>query len=247
MTNLPQIVSEDEWLAARRDLLRREKELTAQRDELNADRRRLPMVRVDKDYVFEGPDGPVHLRDLFAGASQLIVKHFMFDPSWSDGCPGCSADVDELAPGLVEHLRSRDTSYAVISRAPFTTMEDYRARRGWDIVWYSSFGSDFNYDFHASLDGQVRPVRYNFRDLDELRAKGETWEDDEKQEVPGVSCFLRIGDEIFHTYSTFARGTEYLGGSYSMLDLTSFGRSEKWEEPKGRVAHPHEADPGFTD
>lgn len=239
--SLPEIVSREQWLVARRELLAREKENTRQRDALNADRRRLPMVAVDKDYTFEGPDGSVRLLDLFDGCSQLILQHVMFGPDWDEVCGGCAAGFDEMAPGMLKHLRSRDTAFVGVSRAPFAKIAATKKDRGWTFGWYSSFGSDFNYDYQATLDESVAPVEYNYRDS----GNGDMGK--EPTEVPGVSCFLRDGDDIFHTYSTFARGTDQLGSSYSFLDLTALGRSEDWEEPKGRVSKPHGADPTFSD
>ena len=148
---LPLVVSQAEWQAARKRLLAQEKEVTRQRDELAAERRRLPMVRVAKDYVFEGPAGPKRLRDLFAGRRQLIVYHFMFDPEWDEGCKSCSHLADSVAGSLV-HLAARDTAFAVISRAPLAKIEAFRQRMGWTFPWLSSFGNSFNYDFHATLD-----------------------------------------------------------------------------------------------
>jgi predicted dithiol-disulfide oxidoreductase (DUF899 family) len=232
---LPEIVSQEDWLAARKELLTSEKEAVRAKDALNARRRRLPMVRVEKDYRFEGPEGPVGLRDLFDGERQLVVQHFMFDPAWEDGCSSCTAAVDELSDGLLRHLRARSTVYAVVARAPLPKLDAYRARRGWTIPFYSSHGSDFNYDFHVSLDDRVAPVMFNYRGPDELRAAGQGWALDEPMEQPGMSCFLRDGDDVFHTYSTFARGTEQAGDSYGILDMTALGRQEDWEEPKGRA------------
>ncbi len=160
---LPEVVSRDEWLAARKELLVKEKAFTRQRDALNAERRRLPMVRIDKDYVFEGPDGKATLLDLFEGRRQLIVIHFMFDPAWDDGCSSCSAGAMEMSEGLIEHLHVRDTSLTYVSRAPIAKIEDYKHRRGWTFPWFSSFGSDFNYDFHVTLDPSVEPPMYNYR------------------------------------------------------------------------------------
>lgn len=245
--SLPQIVSEEQWVQDRKELLAKEKQLTKMHEALNAERRRLPMVRVDKNYIFEGPNGQLSLLELFGGSRQLIVKHFMFDPTWDAGCPGCSADADEFSEGLVVHLKSRDTAYAEVSRAPLSKIEDYRSRKGWTIPWYSSYGSDFNYDFHASFDESIAPILYNYRTRTELEQLGETWDANESTENPGYSCFLRDGDTIYHTYSTFARGTEYLSGTYSLLDLTALGRQENWELPRGRVAEPHGADPTFSD
>ena len=150
-------MSREEWLVARRELLAQEKELTRARDALNADRRRLPMVAIEKAYVFEGPDGEAGLLDLFEGRRQLIVDHFMFDPSWDDGCPSCSGRVDQY--GNLAHLHARDTTFAVVSRAPLAKIEPFKARKGWTFPWYSSYGSDFNYDFHVTLDEAVAPGR----------------------------------------------------------------------------------------
>jgi predicted dithiol-disulfide oxidoreductase (DUF899 family) len=248
--SLPEIVGRDEWLQARRQLLAREKELTRQRDELNADRRRLPMVRVEKDYVLQGATGEVHLLDLFEGRRQLIVQHFMFDPSWETGCPSCTADADERSEGLLEHLQARDTTFATVSRAPYAKLDAYRRARGWTFPWYSSVGSDFNYDFHVTIDESVAPMEVNYRGRVELAGaspalRGLTAED-QPFEMPGVSCFLREADEVFHTYSTFGRGTEAVGGAYCYLDLTALGRQEAWEEPKDRVENPHGAVPDFA-
>ncbi len=247
--SLPEVVSRQEWLAARKELLAREKELTRRRDALNADRRRLPMVRIDKDYVFEGPGGRASLLGLFDGRRQLMIQHFMFNPSWDEGCPSCSAAADELSPGLLAHLNARDTSFAVVSRAPVAKIEAYKARKGWTFPWYSSYGSDFNYDFHVTLDESVAPVEYNYRSAAELEEAGLGWllkTSDQPSEQPGYSFFLRDGDSVFHTYSTFGRGAEGLGGSYYFLDLTALGRQEDWEEPKDRAAKPHGAVPDFT-
>jgi predicted dithiol-disulfide oxidoreductase (DUF899 family) len=247
--SLPQVVSREDWLRARKELLDKEKELTRRRDALNAERRRLPMVEIDKDYVFEGPKGKASLLDLFEGRRQLIVGHFMFDPSWDDGCPSCSAGADEIADGLLEHLHARDTTLAYVSRAPLHKIEDYKARRGWTFPWYSSYGSDFNYDFHVTMDESVTPIEYNYRTKAEHEQAGTAYyvEGEQPIEEPGSSYFLRDGDRVFHTYSTFARGAEQTGGSYYFLDLTALGRQEDWEEPKGRAASAHAASPDFAD
>ena len=245
---LPEVVTHDEWLAARKRLLAQEKELTRRRDALNAERRRMPMVRIDKEYVFEGPDGPAGLLDLFEGRRQLIVGHFMFDPRWEDGCPSCTAGADEVAPGLLEHLHTRDTTLAYVSRAPLAKLERYKARKGWTFPWYSSYGSDFNYDFHVTLDDSVTPFEYNFRTAEEFRQLGQAEFVDGEQpfEMPGTSFFLRDGDTVFHTNSTYARGAEMTGGSYYFLDLTALGRQEDWEEPKGRADRERDATPNFS-
>ncbi len=236
--SLPEVVSRDQWLIARKELLAKEKRATRARDALNAERRMLPMVEIDKDYVFEGPEGSVGLLDLFDGRRQLIVGHFMFDPGWEDGCSSCSAGADEVSDGLLAHLHARDTSFAYVSRAPVVKIEDYKARRGWTFPWYSSHGSDFNYDFHVTLDDSVTPPEYNYRAMDV--------EGDQPMEMPGTSYFLREGDRVFHTYSNYARGAEMTGGSYYWLDLTVLGRQEEWEEPKGRVGAAHAAQPDFS-
>ena len=243
--SLPKVVTEAEWLAARKQLLAEEKAMTRARDALNTKRRELPMVEVEKDYVFEGPNGKAGLLDLFEGRRQLMVQHFMFDPSWDDGGPSCTAGSDEISAGLLEHLHSRQTTLAVVSRAPLPKIEAYKARRGWSFPWYSSFGSDFNYDFHVTIDASVAPVMWNFRTLDELEPVGMGWLGEGSSEQPGYSVFLRDGDSVFHTYSMYARGAEMLGGSYYFLDLTALGRQEEWEEPKDRVADARASLPNF--
>ena len=243
--NLPEIASHEDWRAARVRLLAEEKALTRARDALNTKRRLLPMVEIEKDYRFEGPGGQVGLGDLFEGRRQLVVQHFMFDPSWDEGCPSCTAGADEVSPGLIDHLNSRDTTFAAISRAPLPKLERYRAQRGWTFPWYSSFGSDFNYDFHVTLDESVAPVEYNFRDKGELEAAGMGWLAEGSSEQPGHSVFLRDGGRVFHTYSSYARGAEWFGGSYAFLDLTPLGRQEDWEEPKGRSDAGRGAVPNF--
>ena len=202
----------------------------------------MPMVRIDKEYVFEGPEGKVTLADLFGDSRQLIVQHVMFDPGWDAACPGCTASIDELADGVLTHLRSRDTAFVLVSRAPLAKLQAYQASKGWTAPWYSSHGGDFNYDFQATLDRSIPQLEYNYRPEPEI-VRGDTT----SAEVPGFSCFLRDGDNIFHTYSTYARGTDGLGGSYSLLNLTALGRQEDWEEPKGRAPRLHGADPTFTD
>ena len=243
---LPQVVSQDEWLEARKALLAEEKGMTRARDALNVKRRELPMVKVDKPYEFTGPEGRVGLGDLFAGRRQLIVQHFMFDPSWDDGCPSCTAGADEVSAGLLAHLHSRDTTFVAVSRAPLEKLHDYKVRKGWTFPWYSSFGSDFNYDYNVTIDASVAPVMFNFRTLPELEAVGLGWLGEGSSEQPGYSMFLRVGDDVFHTYSMYARGAEQLGGSYYFLDLTALGRQEEWEEPKGRVDSARAAVPDFS-
>jgi predicted dithiol-disulfide oxidoreductase (DUF899 family) len=204
MMNLPDVVSRDKWLVARSELLTKEKAATHARDALAAERRRLPMVQIDKDYVFEGPDGKVSLRDLFDGRRQLILYHFMFAPGvegWPEaGCPGCSMFTDTI--GNLTHLRVRDTSLVLVSRAPLAKIAPFKQRMGWTVPWFSTYGSDFNNDFGVTTE------------------QGETF---------GLSAFLRDEDRIFHTYQTAGRGVEGLAG-ITFLDLTPFGRQEDWED-----------------
>jgi len=208
--NLPQVVSHDAWQAASAELLAKEKAATRARDALNAERRRMPMVKIDKQYIFEGPDGSVSLLDLFDGRPQLILYHFMFGPSDDEGCVGCSMFVDNI--GHLAHLKARDTSLAVVSRAPLSKLASYKARMGWDVPWLSAFASDFNQDFGLTT------------------AEGETH---------GLSIFIRDGDSIFRTYFTNNRGTETLGSTWTFLDLTPLGRQEQWEDsPAGRPQTP---------
>jgi predicted dithiol-disulfide oxidoreductase (DUF899 family) len=244
---LPKVVSHEKWKEARKKLLVKEKKLTKARDALNVQRRKLPMVKIEKDYVFQGPDGEARLIDLFEGYSQLLVQHFMFDPDWDDGCPSCTAGADEISEGMLRHIHVRDTTFAAISRAPLEKIEKYKASKGWTLRWYSSFGSDFIYDFHVTIDPSVAPVEYNFRDEAELKEAGAEWMlEPGSSEQPGHSVFLRVGDDVFHTYSSYARGAEWFGGSYAVLDLTPLGRQEDWEEPKGRAASVREARPDFS-
>ncbi|MEV7285855.1 DUF899 domain-containing protein [Streptomyces sp. NPDC093252] len=208
--SLPDVVSREEWRRARQELLAKEKAATRARDALNAERRALPMVEIDKEYVFEGGDGKATLLDLFDGRDQLVVHHFMFAPEWESGCPGCSYFLDQV--GHQAHLHARRTSFAAVSRAPYTRLLPFKARMGWTLPWYSSSESDFNLDFEATLE-----------------------RDGELSEQPGLSCFLRDRDRIFHTYSTHDRGLDGLGPATSFLDLTALGRQEAWEEPRGRA------------
>jgi len=211
--NRPKVVSRDEWLAARKELLAKEKELTRTQDALSAERRRLPMVRIEKGYVFEGPDGKATLPDLFEGRRQLVLYHFMFGPGQEEGCDGCSMVVDNM--GHPAHLNARDITRVLVSRAPLEKIEPFRKRMAWTIPWYSSYGSDFNPDFGVGLESP-QPDAYQ---------DGESF---------GLSVFLRDGDEVCHTYFTDRRGVEYLGSSFSYFDLTPYGRQEDWEDsPEG--------------
>jgi predicted dithiol-disulfide oxidoreductase (DUF899 family) len=212
--SLPHVVSKAEWQAAHEQLLAKEKEATRARDALAAERRRQPMVRIEKDYVLEGPSGEATLLDLFEGRRQLLLYHFMFAPGvdgWPEaGCSGCSMFVDQI--GHLAHIHARDTSFALVSRAPLESIEAYRGRMGWDLPWYSSAGSDFNDDFGVSTP------------------QGETF---------GLSVFLRDGDDVFHSYFTAGRGVEALGSVWTFLDLTPLGRQEDWEDsPPGRPQGP---------
>ncbi|MEV5961544.1 DUF899 domain-containing protein [Kribbella sp. NPDC051952] len=239
MGNLPEVVSEEEWLAARREFLALEKEVTRARDRLNAARRQLPMKKVTKPYTFEGPDGEVGLLDLFDGRPQLVMHHFMLAPDWDEACPSCSSAADEI--GNLRQLHVRNTSLVAVSRAPYAKIAAFKERLGWTFPWYSSYGSDFNYDFHATLDNRVAPVLLHFRTESDLTAAGTPWtggpwtDDMNGEEMPGISTFLRVGDDAFHTYSTFGRGIEDFHNGYRYLDLTALGRQEEWEEPKGRA------------
>ena len=244
---LPQIADRDAWHKARVELLAEEKAMTKARDALSTKRRMMPMVRIEKDYRFEGPKGPATLLDMFDGRRQLIIQHFMFDPSWDEGCSSCTAAADELSEGLLRHINARDTSFAAVSRAPLAKLERYKTSRGWDFPWYSSNGSDFNYDFHVTIDASVAPVEWNFRGPEELKAHGMEWMLEGSSEQPGYSTFLTQDREVFHTNSVFARGTEWLGGSYAFLDLTALGRQEDWEEPKGRADKVRGAIPDFSE
>jgi predicted dithiol-disulfide oxidoreductase (DUF899 family) len=248
MMSLPRIAGGEEWLVARKALLAKEKELTRQRDALSAERRSLPMVEVTEQYRLEGPDGEVGLLDLFEGRPQLIVYHFMFHPEWEDGCPSCTAGIDELSAGFLDHLHTRDTSYALVSRAPLPKLQAWKAKRGWDLPWYSSSGSDFNEHFGVTIDASRGFDEYNDRTLDEYAAAGEESMKTAEQpyDMPGRSCFLQVDGRAFHTYSQYARGLEATGGSYDFLDLTALGRQEDWEEPPGRSGAARTATPDFA-
>jgi len=213
------IVSREEWIEARKALLAKEKEWTRLRDRLSAERRQLPWVRIEKDYVFDGPLGPESLADLFAGRSQLVIKHFMLGPGWKDPCVGCSFESDHI-DGVVVHLENHDVSYVAVSRAPYPEIAAVKQRMGWHFRWLSSFGSDFNYDFNVSFTPEqiaAGQATYNYR-------TGAT----PVEEMSGRSIFCK--DEsgaIFHTYSSFARGGEVMLSTYALLDMTPKGRNEK--------------------
>ena len=212
------VVSREDWLAARKQHLAKEKEFTRLRDQLSAERRELPWVRVEKSYVFEGPDGEETLADLFDGRSQLLVYHFMFGPGWEQGCPSCSFVSDHI-DGANWHLPQRDVTLLAVSRAPLAQIEAFKARMGWRFKWVSSYGNDFNQDYHVSFtqdemaQGQVY---YNYG-LEEFPS----------EEAPGISVFYKdLGGAVFHTYSAYARGLDMLIGAYNYLDLAPKGRDE---------------------
>jgi predicted dithiol-disulfide oxidoreductase (DUF899 family) len=212
------VVSREEWLIARKQHLVKEKELTRLRDELSRDRRDLPWVRIEKDYVFDGPNGKETLGDLFDGRSQLIVQHFMFAPDWQAGCRICSFGADHV-DGAIVHLARRDVTYVTVSRAPLPKIEAFKERMGWRFKWVSLFGSDFNYDFHVSFtQQQIQSNRvyfnYDFRPF-------------ESEELAGTSVFFKNqADDVFHTYSCFGRGGEFCMGTYNYLDVVPKGRDE---------------------
>ena len=212
------VVSRQEWIAARKDLLAQEKELTRLRDRLSQARRDLPWEKVDKAYVFEGPSGKETLADLFEGRSQLLVYHFMFDPGWTEGCKSCSFWADNFN-GVVVHLNHRDVTMVAVSRAPLETLQAFKRRMGWSFKWVSSFHTDFNRDYHVSFDAaerQAGKAYYNY-----------TMGGFPAPEAPGASVFVRdpAGD-VFHTYSCYARGLDAMNGAYQWLDLVPKGRDE---------------------
>ena len=219
----PRIVSRDDWLVARKQHLTKEKELTRLRDELSAERRNLPRVKVDRHYMFDGPQGKESLTDLFGEKSQLIIYHFMFDPEWTEGCKSCSFLADHI-DGARAHLAARDVAFAVVSRALLAVIQPFQQRMGWRFRWLSSYGSTFNYDFHTTTDEIMAPVEYNYRDKATLEQLGQTYH--VQGEQPGASVFLRDGDSVYHTYSTYGRGLDLLVGAYNYLDLVPRGRDE---------------------
>jgi predicted dithiol-disulfide oxidoreductase (DUF899 family) len=221
-----QVVSPAEWVAARKMLLEKEKEHTRRHDELCELRRQLPRVKIEKTYTFEGPNGKETLADLFAGRSQLVVKHFMFGPGWKEGCVGCSFGADHL-DGTLAHLEHHDVSLVAISRAPLAEIQPFQRRMGWRFQWLSSYGSDFNFDFHVSstpAEMAAGKVYYNYADSTVGR-----------EEQSGLSVFYKDpAGNIFHTYSAFGRGDEAVLGTYAILDLTPMGRNETG--PNGNLA-----------
>jgi predicted dithiol-disulfide oxidoreductase (DUF899 family) len=222
----PRVVAPEQWLAARTDLLAREKEATRAKDAVDAARRALPMTEVTKAYTFTGRDGQVSLADLFDGRRQLITYHFMWRheqsgfPGEDQGCPTCSFLVDSI--GDLSHLHACDTTLVLVSRAPYSSIERFQKRMSWRLPWYSSYGSDFNYDFHVSFDEDKVPLEYNYMDSETLQRKAPYVRSG--TDGPGVSVFLRGGDQVFCTYSAYQRGLDALLGTYRWLDLTPLGR-----------------------
>lgn len=214
----PKIVSREEWLAARKKLLAREKQLTHEHDAIAEERRQLPWVKVEKNYIFDSLNGKKTLADLFEGKSQLIIYHFMFGPEWNEGCPSCSFNMDHTDAALV-HLAQRDVSFAAVSRAPIAKIEPFKKRLGWKFNWVSSYGSDFNYDYQVSFTPEQMAqgkVEYNFDRVEFPSA-----------EAPGISVFYKNKNGgIFHTYSAYARGTESTLNTYNYLDYVPKGRDE---------------------
>ena len=231
------VVSQQEWLAARKELLAAEKEFTRQRDALSAKRRELPWVKVEKNYIFDSPNGKVSLSDLFRDKSQLIVYHFMLGPGWEQGCPGCSF-VSDHVDGALAHLNARDVAYTAVSRATTPEIQSFKKRMGWHFPWVSSNQNDFNFDYHVSFSkdhGSNGKVQYNYAEREFP-----------SEEAPGLSVFCKnAAGEIFHTYSTYARGLDMLLGTYSFLDLTPNGRDESSvPQPMAWVRHHDRYDNG---
>jgi predicted dithiol-disulfide oxidoreductase (DUF899 family) len=212
------VVSHEQWLQARKTHLKHEKELTHLRDQLSAERRQLPWVKIEKNYVFGTPAGKKTLADLFAGRSQLVIYHFMFGPDWKEGCPSCSFLSDHM-DGAVPHLAARDVTLTMVSRAPLPKIEAFKKRMGWKFPWVSSYGSDFNPDFHVTFDHEQRKrgeVDYNY-----------TMQKFPSDEAPGISVFYKNANgDVFHTYSSYGRGLDPLVGAYVILDMVPKGRDE---------------------
>lgn len=231
----PPVVSRDQWLVERKKLLAHEKELTKYGDRINAERRRLPMVKIYKDYGFDGPNGKQNLKALFEGRRQLIVYHFMFDPNWNKGCPACTKHVNTI--GDLSRLNDFDTTFVLVSRAAFANLKAYKAEKDWKLPWFSSFDRSFNYDFHVTNDETMAPVEYDYRNRAELEASGAS--NSIKGEERGLSVFFRLGDEVFQTYTAYARGTETLTNVRSLLDVTPYGRQQDFEDsPTGWPQRP---------
>jgi len=224
------IVSQQEWLAARKRHLAREKELTQLRDDIARERRELPWVRVEKAYTFEGPNGRQTLADLFGRRSQLLVYHFMLGPGWEEGCPSCSFLADHF-DGMLAHLAARVVNFAAVSRAPLAEIQAFKQRMGWRFPWVSSHGGDFNYDFHVSTTAAEQTagkMNYNYGEMEAP-----------SDEMPGMSAFYKDADgSVYHTYSAYARGLDALIGAYNWLDLAPKGRDEaQLEWPMAWIRH----------
>ena len=231
----PRVVSAAEWLAARKELQAAEEAAVRMLQQIASRRREMPAVQIEKDYVLEGPAGQVGLPDLFEGRTQLIVQHFMFDPAWEEGCPVCSYQADTVGP--LAHLHARNTTYAAVSRAPIGRIEPFRQRMGWTFPWYSSFGSDFNYDFQVTHDEGVRPIEYNFLSVQQLIDRGEPWAA-RPGEMGGISVFLRDGDTVLRTWSGYGPVIELLCGTDTLLDLTPLGRQDETVELRHHDRYP---------
>jgi predicted dithiol-disulfide oxidoreductase (DUF899 family) len=219
----PRVVSAAEWVAARKELQAAEEEAVRALQECTTRRREMPAVTIEKDYVFEGPGGKASLLDLFEGRTQLIVQHFMFDPAWEEGCPVCSYQADSV--GDLAHLQARNTTFAAVSRAPISKIEPFRQRMGWTFPWYSSLGSDFNYDFQVTHDESVTPIEYNFRTAQELIDMGEPWAA-RPGEAGGLSVFFRDGDTVVRTWSGYGPVIQLFCGNDMLLDMTPLGRQD---------------------
>ncbi|HET9898239.1 MAG TPA: DUF899 domain-containing protein [Streptosporangiaceae bacterium] len=218
------VVSAAEWLAARKELQAAEEETMRALEQIARRRREMPAVKIEKEYLFDGPAGKASLLDLFEGRAQLIVQHFMFDPEWDEGCPVCSYQADSI--GHLAHLKARNTTFAAISRAPMSKIEPFRQRMGWIFPWYSSYESDFNYDFHVTHDESIAPIEYNFRTAEELAAMGEPYSA-RPGEQGGVSVFFNDGDAVLHTWSGYGLVIDLLCGTDIRLDLTPLGRQDE--------------------
>jgi predicted dithiol-disulfide oxidoreductase (DUF899 family) len=215
--------SREEWLAGRLDLLAKEKAASRQLAALAEQRRALPAVAIDKDYVFEGPDGKVALIDLFEGRSQLIIYHFMWLHDIDEGCPSCSFAADNM-PNPVHLNEGADTTLALVSRVPYARLSQFKARMGWRLPWYSSHGSDFNYDFHVSNDESKTPIEYNYKDKATLLREGLDYVAADGTDGQGISVFVQDDGNVYHTYSAYGVGADVMLSTYRFLDLTPLGR-----------------------
>jgi predicted dithiol-disulfide oxidoreductase (DUF899 family) len=243
MMNVSNVGSRQQWLAARLDLLAQEKAASRQLAALAEQRRSLPAVEVDKDYVFEGPAGRSRLIDVFEGRSQLIIYHFMWLHDLDEGCPSCSFAVDNM-PNPIHLNENANTTLALISRAPYQRLSQFKARMGWTLPWYSAFGSDFNYDFHVSSDESIAPIEYNYKDKATLEREGLDYVAANGSDGQGISVFVQDGGKIYHTYSAYGVGADVMLSTYRFLDLTPLGRQHyvnewPWHDTYGG-GHDHE-------